>query len=80
MTIFSKALLDSLLFHDESSDTEEDEGQDEKIVLISDGWKEKTVDAIQIMQLPRMMEHSMCMQNSTLTQTLGQLNNIFHQF
>ena len=65
-------------FEDESSDDEEDEGQDEKIVLNSEAvecfkkclsWMERqnNVDAIQIMQLRRMMELSM--RSSTLVQT-----------
>lgn len=65
-------------FEDESSDDEEGEGQDEKIVLNSEAvecfkkclsWMERqnNVDAIQIMQLRRMMELSM--RSSTLVQT-----------
>ena len=65
---------------DESSNNEEDEGQDEKIVSNSEAvecfkkslsWMERqnNVDAIQIMQLRRMMELSMHMQSSTLIQT-----------
>ena len=67
-------------FKDESSDDEEDEGQDEKIVSNSEAvacfkkclsWMERqnNVDAIQIMQLRRMMELSMRMQSSTLIRT-----------
>ena len=65
---------------DESSNNEEDEGQDEKIVSNSEAvecfkkslsWMERqnNVDAIQIMQLRRMMELSMHMRSSTLIQT-----------
>ena len=83
-------------FEDESSDDEEDEGQDEKIVSNSEAvecfkkclsWmgRQNNVDAIQIMQLRRMMELSMLTRSSTLIQTtdfniLGQCKNIFHQF
>ena len=67
-------------FEDESSDDEEDEGQDEKIVSNSEAvecvkkclsWMERqnNVDAIQIMQLRRMMELSMRTRSSTLIQT-----------
>ena len=67
-------------FEDESSDDEEDEGQDEKIVSNSEvvecfkkclSWMERqnNVDAIQIMQLRRMMELSMRTQSFTLIQT-----------
>ena len=63
-------LLDSLLFDNESSDQEKDEGQGEKIVrALMDGKRKLLVNAIQIMQLPRMKELSMCMQSSSLTQT-----------
>ena len=65
---------------DESSNNEEDEGQDEKIVSNSEAvecfkkclsWMERqnNVDAIQIMQLRRMMELSMRTRSSTLMQT-----------
>ena len=65
---------------DESSNNEEDEGQDEKIVSNSEAvecfkkslsWMERqnNVDTIQIMQLRRMMELSMRMRSSTLIQT-----------
>ena len=65
---------------DESSNNEEDEGQDEKIVSNSEAvecfkkclsWMERqnNVDTIQIMQLRRMDELSMHMRSSTLTQT-----------
>ena len=65
---------------DESSNNEEDEGQDEKIVSNSEAvecfkkclsWmeRENNVDTIQIMQLRRMMELSMHMRSSTLIQT-----------
>ena len=65
---------------DESSNNEEDEGQDEKIVSNSEAvecfkkslsWMERqnNVDTIQIMQLRRMMELSMPMRSSTLIQT-----------
>lgn len=63
-------LLDSLLFDNESSDQEKDEGQGEKIVrALMDGKRKLLLNTIQIMQLPRMKELSMCMQSSTLTQT-----------
>ena len=82
-------------FEYESSDNEEDEGQDEKIALNSEAvecfkkclsWmkRQNNVDTIQIMQLQRMMELSMCTRSSILIQTdfniLGQCKNIFHQF
>ena len=51
-------------------DQEKDEGQGEKIVrALMDGKRKLLVNAIQIMQLPRMKELSMCMQSSSLTQT-----------
>ena len=68
-------------FEDESSDDEEDEGQDEKMVSNSEvvgeyfkkwlSWMERqnNVDTIQIMQLRRMMELLMRMRSSTLIQT-----------
>ena len=67
-------------FEDESSDDEEDEVQDEKIVSNSEAvecfkkclsWMERrnNVDAIQIMQLRRMMELSTRTRSSTLIQT-----------
>lgn len=63
-------LLDSLLFDNESSDKEKDEGQGDKIVrALMDGKRKLLLNTIQIMQLPRMKELSMCMQSSTLTQT-----------
>ena len=65
---------------DESSNNEEDEGQDEKIVSNSEAvecfkkclsWMERqnNVDAIHVMQLRRMMELSMPTRSSTLIQT-----------
>ena len=68
-------------FEDESSnEEEEEEGQDEKIVSNSEAvecfkkclsWMERqsNVDAIQIMQLRRMMELSVRTRSSTLKQT-----------
>ena len=68
-------------FKDESSnEEEEEEGQDEKIVSNSEdvecfkkclSWMERqsNVDAIQIMQLQRMMELAVRTRSSTLKQT-----------
>ena len=90
-----KGVVGQSSFEDESSDDDEDEGQDEKNVSNSEpvecfkkclSWMERqnNVDAIQIMQLRRMMELSVSTRSSTLIQTyfsiLGQCKNIFRQF
>ena len=83
--LFDEHILESVVgqssFEDESSnEEEEEEGQDENIVSKSEAvecskkclsWMERqsNVDAIQIMQLRRMMELSVRTRSSTLKQT-----------